>query len=93
MELSKTDPNKLHWVKDGLAEILPHVEPFLGRPGYKLVGISHAGRFSLRYFLLCAADGSDFRIEDLYPNGGNALVHDSANLQDALEFIQKHLSR
>ena len=93
VELEKNDPTKLYWVKDGLVEILPHVEPLLARPGYKLVGISHAGRFSLRYFLLCAEDNSSFRIECLHPADGNPLVYEGDTLHGALEYIQNNLAR
>lgn len=92
-ELSKNDPNKLYWVKDGLTEILPHIEPFAARPGYKLLGISHNGPFNMRYFLLCDIDNASFIIEDATPPDGVRVKFEGTSLQAALEYVQRHIAR
>ena len=91
-ELSKNDPNKLFWVKDGLTEILPHIEPFAARPGYKLVGIAHNGPFNMRYFLMCGMDNTSFIIEEVGAAEGQRVKFEGDSLQAALEYVQKHIA-
>jgi hypothetical protein len=90
-ELSIQNRGELFWVRDGILEILPHLQPRV--PGYKCLGISHAGAFSLRYFLLCAETGDHFKIVQAYQHRNDVLIFESKTLQEALEFVQKNFAR
>lgn len=90
-ELSKTDVGEMFWVRDGLFELLPHLKPAL--PGFRCVGISHDGLYSLQYFLLCSIKGDRFQIVRAFTGPVDELVFESSTLQGALEFVQKNLAR
>lgn len=90
-ELSKENVGELFWVRDGIKEILPHLQTAL--PGYKCLGISHSGVYSIRYFLLCAEAGDDFKVVEAYGEAGDTVLFEGDTLQSALEYAQKHFSR
>lgn len=90
-ELSKENVGHMFWARDGIQEILPYLKAAV--PGYKCIGISHAGVFSLRYFLLCAESGSDFKIVETYQGPTDKVVFEAATLTEAIEFAQKHLAK
>lgn len=89
-QLKKTDPAELFWVRDALNEVLPHIRPVL--PGVRVVGVSHATPFNLKYFLLCAEDNSFFKIVQTYIPGKDEILFQGPTLQSALEFIQKNIA-
>jgi hypothetical protein len=90
-ELSKENVGEMFWVRDGIEEILPHLQPAL--PGYKCIGICHSGPFSVRYFLLCAESGNHFRIVETYLRPGDDVLFECNTLHEALEFAQKNFAR
>jgi hypothetical protein len=90
-ELSKSDVGEMFWVRDGLLEILPHLKPAL--PGFRCVGISHDGPYSLQYFLLCSVKGDRFQIIRAFEGPVDELIFEAPTLQGALEYVQKTLSR
>lgn len=90
-ELSKSDVGEMFWVRDGLLEILPHLKPAL--PGFRVVGISHDGPYSLQYFLLCSVKGDRFQVIRAFETPEDEVVFEAPTLQGALEFVQKHLAR
>lgn len=90
-ELSKENVGELFWVRDGIKEILPHLKAAL--PGFKCVGISHSGMYSIRHFLLCAEAGDDFKVLEAYGDAGDTVLYEGATLQGALEYVQKNFAR
>lgn len=90
-ELSKGNPAELFWVRDALNDVLPHIRPIV--PGYKVIGISHAGAFSLKYFLMCSEDNTSFRIIQTYLPRPDITVFEGPSLHSALEYIQHNLAR
>jgi hypothetical protein len=81
----------MFWVRDGLLEILPHLKPAL--PGFRCVGISHDGPYSLQYFLLCSVKGDRFQVIRAFEAPEDELIFEAPTLQGALEFVQKNLAR
>jgi hypothetical protein len=90
-ELSKSDVGEMFWVRDGLTEILPHLKPAI--PGFRIVGISHDGPYSLQYFLLCSVKGDRFQIVRAPEGPVEEVVLETSTLQGALEYVQKNLAR
>jgi hypothetical protein len=90
-ELSKENVGEMFWVRDGITEILPHLKSAL--PGYKCIGISHSGVYSIRYFLLCAETNDHFQVVETYRESGDVVLFEGLTLQSALEYAQNHFSR